>query len=84
MQEPAQPDTLAPAQFADAVHPVVPVAGAHQRQAMRADSEAGVESARAVLEEAGDGIADRGLEIGIVFGRAKLCAFDERRLLVQH
>jgi hypothetical protein len=35
IEEPAEPDALALALFADAVHAVVPVAGAHQRQAVR-------------------------------------------------
>ena len=36
-QEPGEPDRFAAAFVADAVHAVVPVAGAHQRQAVRAD-----------------------------------------------
>ena len=51
VQEPAEPDALALALASDAVHAVVPVAGAHQRQAVAADGEAAVEGARAVLEE---------------------------------
>ena len=51
VQEPAEPDALALAAVADPVHAVVPVAGADQRQAVRADGEAAVERARAVLEE---------------------------------
>ena len=35
VEQPAEPDALALAQFADAVHAVVPVAGADQRQAVR-------------------------------------------------
>ena len=38
VQEPPQPDALALALLADAVHPVVPVAGADQRQAVGADA----------------------------------------------
>ena len=36
---------LAPAEFADAVHAVVPVAGADQRQTVRAELETGIEAA---------------------------------------
>ena len=46
VQEPAEPDALALAAAPDAVHAVVPVARAHQRQAVRADREA-ASSARA-------------------------------------
>ena len=46
-QEPAQPDRLAAAFDADAVHAVVPVAAAHQRQAVRAHAQAAVDGARA-------------------------------------
>ena len=53
VQEPAEPDALAPALGADSIHPIVPVAGADQRQAVAADREAPVERACAVLEERG-------------------------------
>ena len=43
MQEPAEPDAFALAAFADPVHAVVPVAGAHQRQAVAPSGEAVVE-----------------------------------------
>ena len=53
MQEPAEPHALAAAVLADAVHAVVPVAGADQRQAMLAHLERALEAAAAVLEESG-------------------------------
>jgi hypothetical protein len=40
VQEEPEPDALALAFDADAVHAVVPVAGAHQRQAVRAEAQA--------------------------------------------
>ena len=43
VQEPAEPDALALALVADPVHAVVPVAGADQRQAVRADRQAAIE-----------------------------------------
>ena len=51
-QEPAEPDALALALLADAVHAVVPVAAEDQRQAVGAGALDGeVERARAVLVE---------------------------------
>ena len=40
VEEPAEPDALALAARADAVHAVVPVSRAHERQSMAADREA--------------------------------------------
>ena len=45
-QEPGDPDALALAPGPDPVHPVVPVAGAHQRQAVRARASSPCSSAR--------------------------------------
>ena len=39
-EEPREPHRFAAATAADAIHAVVPVAGAHQRQAVRTDREA--------------------------------------------
>ena len=50
-QEPAEPDALAAPLRADAVHPVVPVAVAHQRETVRALGQRALERASAVLEE---------------------------------
>ena len=52
VQEPAQPHALAAAVLADAVHAVIPVAGADQRQAVRAHVERALESAPAMFEQA--------------------------------
>ena len=52
MQEEAKPHALAAAFVADEIHPVVPVARSHQRQAMRAETvERPVDAARAVAEQ---------------------------------
>src|SRR3546814_2273514 len=48
-QAPAQPRTLAPALFADAVHAVLPVAGTEQRQVLRAARQAPAHAARALF-----------------------------------
>ncbi len=52
-QEPAQPNTFAFSAFANPVHPVVPVAGAHQRQAVGAMGQAAIKGAGAMLVESG-------------------------------
>ena len=59
VQEPAEPDALALPQFADAVHAVVPVAGADQRQAVGAERQALIERAGAMLEQSGGLVGDR-------------------------
>ena len=51
VQEPAEPDALAAACDADAIHAVVPIAGAEQRQAVRADRQTRIERAHAMLEQ---------------------------------
>src|SRR5204863_2588628 len=50
-QEPAEPDALAAALVSDTVHAVVPVPGADQGKAMRADGEPTLDGADAVLVE---------------------------------
>ncbi len=47
----AQPYALAPAEHANAVHSVVPVAFAHEGQSVRADGERACEGAATVLEQ---------------------------------
>ena len=51
VQEPAQPDALAPALVTHPVHAVVPVARPDERQAVGADREAPVERRRTVVEQ---------------------------------
>ena len=51
VEEPAEPDALAPPLLADSVHPVVPVAGPDERKAVTSNGQAPVERAGAVLEE---------------------------------
>ena len=66
VQEPAQPDALAPALVADAVHPVVPVAGPDERQPVRADrrGSASMAAAQCSNSEADSGRAVRA-EVGV-------------------
>ena len=50
VQEPGKPHALAASQDTDAIHAVVPIARAEQRQAVRTNLQARVECARAMLE----------------------------------
>ena len=84
VQEPAEPDALPLAVLADPVHAVVPVAGADQRQAVRADGETPVEPTRAVLEQRRTLFREHRLEVGVVLAGAERLAFEERHGLVQH
>ena len=85
VEEPAEPDALAFALFADAVHAVVPVARADQRQPVPAEREALIERQRAMLEQ-------RGAAFREIVGRKKLSAspaanggaFEERNGFVEH
>ena len=52
-QEPAKPNTFSFSAFANPVHAVIPVAGAHERQAMGAMGQAAIKRAGAMLVEAG-------------------------------
>ena len=83
-QEPAQPDALALAGRSHAVHPVVPVPGAHERQAVAADREAAVERARAVFVQRGLQRRDLRLEVSIRLSGLQGRSRQEGRLLVEH
>ena len=83
VQKPAEPDALALATFADAVHAVVPVAGTDQRQAVDAEREALVKPARAVLEQRGDLVGNGGLEEAVVLAHREPRAFQEGNHLIQ-
>jgi hypothetical protein len=63
VEEPSEPHALASPPVADAVHPVVPITGADQRQAMLADVQAPVERTSAMLEERAVLVRRPGLEI---------------------
>src|SRR3546814_607733 len=83
-QEPAQPRTLAPALFADAVHAVVPVAGTEQRQVVRTQRQAGVDGARAVFVQAGVGVGGGRPVVGFVHAWFEFGSFDEGLARVEH
>eukprot|EP00825_Cyclidium_porcatum_P015593 TRINITY_DN18937_c0_g2_i1.p2 TRINITY_DN18937_c0_g2~~TRINITY_DN18937_c0_g2_i1.p2 ORF type:complete len:499 (+),score=45.42 TRINITY_DN18937_c0_g2_i1:295-1791(+) len=69
VEEEGQPDTLAAPEVADQVHAVIPVAPAHERQAVRAKTEAVLDGAHAMLVEgprfAG---APRQVIVGVLLG----------------
>jgi len=50
-REPAEPDALSHPASPDAVHPVVPIAGTHERQVVRTAGDAAFEGPLAMLEE---------------------------------
>ena len=83
-QEPGEPDRFAPAFVADPVHAVVPVARAHQRQAVRADGQAVVDRPGAVLVDAGQFGAPVRHVIRVLGARRHRHAFEERHALVEH
>ena len=82
-QEEAQPDALAPALDADQVHAVVPVAGAHQRQAVRAEAQPVHDGAHAVLVEAGGSRRAAGQVVVRVVAGVHRAALEEVDRLVQ-
>ncbi len=83
-QEEAQPDALAAALDADAVHAVVPVARAHQRQAVRAESQPVLDRAHAMLVQARGLRGPAGQVVVRVVLRAHRPALEERGRLVEH
>ncbi len=84
MQEPPEPDALPFPLGAHFVHPVVPIPGAHQRQAVRADRQAPIERARAVLEERALLVGDAWLEVRLVLGGRQHRSFEKGNDLVEH
>jgi hypothetical protein len=66
VQEEAEPGALAAPLAADAVHAVVPVAGADQRQAVGAAGQPAVDGAQAVLEEGAPLGGHLRLQVGLV------------------
>ena len=84
IEEPADPDAFTFAVRADAVHAVVPVADAHQRQTMRAKAgERAVDGARAVLVDRGLFARRLRLQVHFVLVRLERRRFDELDRLVE-
>src|SRR6185436_16744615 len=84
VEEPTEPDALALAMFADAVHAIVPVARPDQRQPMTADCKALVESAGTMLEQRGRLVGDRRLEEAVMLAGVQLLTFEERHHLSEN
>ena len=83
VEEPGQPDAFAAPFVPDAIHAVVPVAGAHQRQAVRAGCQAAVQGAGAMFEQGGRSVRVRGLEVSVFLSAGQRRSFDERQPLVE-
>ena len=84
VEEPAEPDALALAVRTDAVHAVVPVSRAHERQSMTPDREAPIEGPRAVLEEGRGFGGHLRLEVTIDLARRERRRRKKRHRLVEH
>src|SRR5688572_31864873 len=84
VEEPAQPDALALAMLADAVHAIVPVACANQGQPMAANRKALVESPRTMFEQGGGLVGDRRLEEAVMLAGLQLLTFNERHHLAEN
>src|SRR5438552_11959978 len=84
MEKPAEPDALAFSGFADAVHPVVPVAGAEQGQAVAAERQAAIEGPGAVLEQRRALLAGRRLIEGLGLGGRERRSFEKADRLVEN
>src|ERR1043165_10009632 len=65
-QKPTEPDAFATAPFADAIHSIIPVAGAHKGKAMLAGGQALVERQCAVFEKTRFTFGNRSLKKGIM------------------
>ena len=83
MQEEAEPGALAAPCRADAVHAVVPVAGADERQAVRAGGDALVDRPDAVLEERAVLGGHARLAVGLVRVGREQRRLEERHALVE-
>src|SRR6185437_1102459 len=83
MKEPSEPDALAAACFADAVHAIVPIPRTKQRQAVAADRKTEVERARAVFIQRAALFGDDRLKVGLGFAGRERRAFKKRYNLVE-
>ena len=84
LQEPSEPDALALAFLADAVHAVVPVAGTEQRQTVLSDLQRVIEPPGAVLEQRGALLGDPGHEEGVMLLGMQGAAFEKRNPFVEY
>src|SRR5919204_4124355 len=74
-EEPSEPDALTTPQMADAIHSVVPVAGADERQSVRAVLQRAIDRANRMVVDGCGFTGDRRLSIHL-----PLIRFERRRL----
>ncbi len=84
IQEKSQPDTFASALSADHVHPVVPVTGADERQAVLPACEAVQDGSHTMVVQTGRSVRSAGQIVIRVFLRVDRPAFDEVDRFIQH
>ncbi len=84
VQEEREPDAFALAVLADQVHAVVPVAAAHQRQAVGAETQAVVDRADAMLVERADVVGNLRQVVVRLLVRPQQPARQKRHALVEH
>ena len=82
-QEPRQPHRFAFAFMANAVHAVIPVARAHQGQAMRACGQTAIDGAGAMLVHRSQGGAGVGRIVSVFGTLGNRCPFNKCHLLIQ-
>jgi hypothetical protein len=83
-EEPGEPHALSPSLDPDPVHPVVPVAGSDEWQAVRPRGAGPPEGADTVLVQAGAFPGDLGQIVDLVLLRPEGAHPEERHLLVEH
>ena len=83
-EEPREPHALALALMPNAVHAVVPVTAADERQAVRAHRSSGLDRADAVLVDRLGGLGDGRLDVGVLCLEREQRRLDEVRSLVEH
>ena len=83
-EEPSQPHALAAALMPNAVHAVIPVAGADERQSMRADGQAALDGADTVFVEGPALARHRGLTVDLSLAGREGGRFQEGHGHVEH
>ena len=83
-KKPAQPDAFAPALVTDAVHAVVPIAGADQGETVAAHLEAPVQSPRAVFIQRRPVFRLRRLEVRLLVALIQGRPLEPGNLFVEH
>src|SRR5215213_10455854 len=84
VQEPTEPHALALAADADTVHAVIPVACAHQRQAVLAHCKAAIDRTRAMLVDRRGLRGDRWLRVALLLIGIEQGLFEEGNYFFEH